>query len=799
MKDERTAQTPVTCTIDGQTVTADSSSTILEAASSIGIHIPTLCYHARLTSIGSCRVCLVKIEGYDAPVASCTTPVSEGIRVVTDDEELRRLRKQAIQLILLNHPLECPVCDKAGECELQDITYKLEVQRQDFDTSPETWKNDTGSPLIFRSDGRCIRCGRCVAICNEVQNVGAIDFIRKGYDAGIAPTNGEVLDCEYCGQCVSICPVGALLPKTFLNQMRVWDLEKTQTVCAFCGAGCSIIAHTRDNKLYRITSDREKSHNRGDLCVRGRFGFDFVEGEHRKSSALAKTDEGVQECLPREALLDATKRFMEIVEKHGRSAVAGIGSSRMLNEDAVAFSHFMRSVVGTPHLDVEAGLEYRDMHARMYGGPVGSFDDLEQCDAILVFGADLAVQMPVPALRAIAAAKKYDARIVTAAPFRTKLHTVSRVPMVYSPGAESALALAMAKTAVEENLVKKSIREHPDFPQIAQNLNFEFSTLCSNAGISEEQIKHATRMLFESKHPAVIVGSYGYCDEESRKAVALLSWMISPNVFLLGSDRSNVQGVVDAGCGPGENGLPYRQILQAIKEGQIKALWVVGSDPAAVYDQWEAVFDNLELLIVQDPVFSRTAEDAHFYLPVASWGQKAGTATSVEGREQVLRQFLERPDSMMTDAQVFEAATRILDSVIDTELPKMTRTTASPAKEFSLKTLPKNEDNFWLVRGASLFMNGTFSTHSLHLRTLYPKSFMAMSPKKLESLGLRDGESALVTTKGGSVEIMVKAGAEIPEHIGFFVDHFANSNAGILFPDMAYFAPGKVQPSAKTI
>lgn len=797
MEGERTAQTHVTFTIDGQTITADSTSTILEAATAAGIYIPTLCYHARLTPIGSCRVCLIQIEGYNEPVASCTTPVSEGIRVVTNNDKISRLRRQAIQLILLNHPLECPVCDKAGECDLQDITYKLEVHRQELDTKPETWTNDIGSPLIFRSDGRCIRCGRCVAICNEVQDVGAIDFIRRGYDAGIAPTNGEVLDCEYCGQCVSICPVGALLPKTFLNQMRVWDLDKTETVCAFCGAGCAVNAHTRDNKLYRVTADREKSHNRGDLCVRGRFGFDFVEADHRKQTALVKTADGTKEVLPREALLDATKRFMEIAGEHGRSAVAGIGSARMLNEDATTFAHFMRNVAGTPNLDTEAGLGYREMHARMYGGPVGSFDDLEDCEAILIFGDDLAVRMPVPAVRAISAAKRRDAKIITAAPFTTKLHAVSYSPLVYSPGSETALALAMAKTAIDENMVKDSVREHADFPQIAKSLDFDFAALCADAGISEQDVMQATRILFKGQRTAVIIGSYAYSNAESRKAAALLSWLISPNVFLLSSDRSNVQGVLEAGCIPGENGMPYKQILNAAKEGKIRALWVAGSDPAASYDQWKEVADNLELLIVQDPVFSKTAKDADYYLPVASWGQKNGTAVSVEGRSQNLQQFLQKPDSLMTDEQVFEAATRIQDSVVDTELPKMARTEATPGKEFSYKSAGSINGQFRIVRGASLFMNGGSTTYSKHLSTLYPKPYLAMSPEKLESLGLKDGESAKVTTEGGKLQIIVKTNPDIPDQIGLLVDHFSDSDSGALFSDLTYFATAKVEPGGK--
>jgi predicted molibdopterin-dependent oxidoreductase YjgC len=784
---ETTGDKQVTFTIDGTSVTASDTTTILEAATSVGIHIPTLCYHARMTPIGSCRVCLVRIDGNDTPVASCATPVSEGIAITTNDKEISRLRRQAVQFLLLNHPLECPVCDKAGECELQDITYKLDVHKQEYDTAPATWDSDTDSPLIFRSDGRCIRCGRCVAICDEVQDAGAIDFVNRGYDTKISPTNGDTLDCEFCGQCVSVCPVGALLPKPFLNKIRVWDVDGTDTVCAFCAAGCALTAHTHDGSVYRVVSDRESTHNKGDLCARGTFGFQFVESDKRGKSAFEKTDGNTVAIGTDEAIEKAAAQLKQIVDKHGASSVAAIGSARMLNEAAFAFAWFMKKVVGTPHIDTEAGLGYRQMHEALYGGPVGTFDDLENCDATLVFGSDLGVEMPVPALRIIAAAKKHDAKVVTAAPYRTKLHKSSVGSLVYAAGTESALALAMAKIALDNNWVPDSVCENVDFAQVTMGMNYDVDALCKSAGLDRQQVESATKTLFSGTRRAVVVGPYAYTNAKARQATALLCRLVGPEVFLVSSDRGNAQGVTDVGCTPGADGKDYAEILDGIEKGQIKALWVAGSDPVALFAKYADSLDKLALLVVQDPFVSKTAEKADYFLPAASWGQKGGTCASAEGRFQRVNEFLPLNRFAKTDSDIFAQAGKCFDANADISIDLVEDDQEFVGRTMTTK-IPKapatpsgKTGDFMLVRGASLYMNGTISTHCRHLLTICPEAYVALSPQKMEALGARQGDRISILAGGVSVDVSVKADKSIPVNVGLVIDHFAESGVTALF------------------
>jgi NADH dehydrogenase/NADH:ubiquinone oxidoreductase subunit G len=267
-------------TINDKELTVPNNVTILEAARRNGIYIPTLCNHPKLTPTGGCRLCIVEVKGIPRPVASCTTPVADGMEVATSTPQIEDLRKLVLELIISDHPNDCMVCEATGNCALQELAYAYDVRGIEYPGERRVYAKRDGNPFIERDLEKCILCGKCVKVCDEVQGVEAIDIGYRGFKSKICTNYEEDLNCEFCGQCVSVCPTGALTGKQWAKKGRYQDIKKIDTVCAYCGTGCNITAHVKDNEIVRITS-KPDTWNEGWLCVKGRFGYKFVNSPDR--------------------------------------------------------------------------------------------------------------------------------------------------------------------------------------------------------------------------------------------------------------------------------------------------------------------------------------------------------------------------------------------------------------------------------------------------------------------------------------------------------------------------------------
>lgn len=347
----------VRLTIDGRPVEAAPGQTILEVASRLGIKIPTLCHDPRLKPFGACRVCLVEVEKARSLQTACSVEIQEGMVVRTNTKKVMDTRRFILELILSDHPLDCMTCDKCGTCALQDLAYEYGIKESRFFKPPQRDIAPDPNTMILRDDSKCILCGRCVRICDEVEQAEALDFINRGFDTVVGPAYGDTLlgtTCEFCGQCVSTCPVGALREKQAEGKGRVWELKKVQTVCAYCGVGCNLFLNVNTNtgKLVKITSEVGTVPNNGNLCIKGRFGYDFVNHPDRLTQPLIRKDGKLVEASWDEALGLVASKLLETKEKYGPQSLACIGSARCTNEENYLMMKFARAVVGTNSVDM---------------------------------------------------------------------------------------------------------------------------------------------------------------------------------------------------------------------------------------------------------------------------------------------------------------------------------------------------------------------------------------------------------------------------------------------------------------
>ncbi|OGW24814.1 MAG: hypothetical protein A2X59_08725 [Nitrospirae bacterium GWC2_42_7] len=368
-------------TIDGKLIEVPAEKTILEAARIAGISIPTLCHHPKLTPFGGCRLCIVEVKGIPRLVTSCTTTVSEGMEVLTSTPDIEDMRKFVLELILSDHPNDCMVCEKSGSCALQELAYKYDIRENEFSGERRIYTKRDGNPFIERDLEKCIMCGRCVKVCDEVQGVEAIDFGNRGFNTKICTSFEEDLDCEFCGQCVAVCPTGALTGKLWAHTGRLDDVKEVNTICPYCGTGCNITVHVKDNEIIRVTSGKE-TWNEGWLCVKGRFGYKFVSSPERltkplirivpktkgkpevrsQKSEVKKQKEDnflpithysslFREASWDEALDHVAAKLKEIKTKYGPDAIAGLSSARCTNEENYIFQKFIRAAIGTNNVD----------------------------------------------------------------------------------------------------------------------------------------------------------------------------------------------------------------------------------------------------------------------------------------------------------------------------------------------------------------------------------------------------------------------------------------------------------------
>jgi predicted molibdopterin-dependent oxidoreductase YjgC len=629
----------ITVTVDGKAVKVKAGATILDAAKAAGSRVPTLCHDNKLHPFGACRICLVEVEGTPRKFTpSCTTPAADNMVVRTTSPALIEARRMVLELLLIKHPLDCPVCDKAGECQLQDLVHEYGLGESRFDAEKGYLPPDYESAIIERNVSRCILCGKCVRICDEQNAVGEWAFTRRGTRARISTDFDRPLDCEFCGECVEICPVGALTTRQFKYKARSWSLEGTPSVCNYCGCGCAVSFERRDGKIMRVSPARENY-----LCAKGRFGWDAVRHADRLTTPKMRVGGELVDCTWDEALAVIATNLKVIKNKRGADSIGGLGSVRTTNEDNYVFQKFMRAVIGTNNVDTLARLKApRGLNTAFFSGELSRMGDH---DVILMLDKDTGEINPLTGIEVVRAVNKKGRNLILVNGGYNKFNKIASVVLDYNTP-EVALA------------------------ELLQAMS---------SGTGGDAIKKAAEMLKGAGSVALIVPAFLSAKEYARTrefASQLKNVTFYPLVR-----RSNFQGSLDMGVLPDyypgyqkanaettasfarawdailpeTAGMNAVQMIDAIKSGKIAALYIMGDDPAASNPNLKALLDGLEFLVVQDIFMTETARIADVVLPAASWVEKTGTFTNLERRLQQIRSAEEPVAESRPDWEIIQA------------------------------------------------------------------------------------------------------------------------------------------------
>ncbi|MDP6634199.1 MAG: formate dehydrogenase subunit alpha [Phycisphaerae bacterium] len=694
----------ITLKIDDVEVTVAAQTTILDAAATVGIDIPHLCHDPNwsIPPSSSCRLCIVEVEGARAPVASCSQHAADGMVVRTDTEKIREYRRMVIELLLSDHPQDCMTCEQGGGCSLQEYAYSMGISESGYSgiSGPVEPRPVQDGPAVIYDRSKCILCGRCVEVCHNVQSSGAIEFSGRGFDTEIALPPGQTRResvCSECGNCIDVCPTGAMAGSLGQGLGRNWEFEETETICPYCGCGCTLVANVRDNKIVKITGRGDLGVNEGMLCVKGRFGIDFMGHSERLTQPLVRKDGELQPVEWGEALGLVAERLTQIRSESGPDSIAGLASAKCTNEENYILQKFIRGVIGTNNVDHCARLCHSSTVAGLArafgsGAMTNSIEDFEVTDCIFVIGSNTTECHPIIG-SAIKRAVDRGAQLIVADPRKIELVGLSDLHMAQRSGTDVALINAMMYVILEEGLADEQfIAERtegfaefraavePCTPELAEKITT----------VPAADIVRAARMY--AKAPAAsIVYSMGITQHttgtDNVLSLANLA-MLTGNIGKPGAGvnplrgQNNVQGACDLGALPNvypgyqkvdvpevqkkfqaawgaelspTPGLTVVEMMNAGAAGDLKALYLMGENPMLSDPDQNHVREALEkidFVVVQDIFLTETAELADVVLPAAGFAEKVGTFTNTERRVQLLHKAIEAPGEARLDWEI---------------------------------------------------------------------------------------------------------------------------------------------------
>ena len=637
---------PVTLTIDGREVQAKTGDLLIKVAQDHGTYIPRFCYHERMKPVGMCRMCLVEVEGMRGLQISCATVVADGMVVHTQSDAARQAQDGVLELLLINHPLDCPVCDRGGECPLQDTTLAFGPGESRFVEEKRHWEKPIPiSELVLLDRERCIQCGRCTRFADEIAGDALISFGSRGYRTEVITFPEAPFASYFSGNTVQICPVGALTATPYRFRARPWDLSAVETSCTTCSMHCRGALESSSNRLVRLLGVDSEPVNHGWLCDKGRFGYEVVHSEERVRRPMVRKDGELVECSWPEALDAAAEGLKRALELNGPQSIALLGGARGTNEDAYVWARFAKGVLGTDNVDAQLG---DGLPAELaLGLPEATIPDLDTAAAIVVVGIDLKEEVPVLYLRVKRAAEDLGVPLIELAPRDQGLTRYASASIRSLPGEQGVHA-----------------------KQLVDALG--------GASVDDAAVTQAAALLDGRDGDIVVVLGRGDVAESSAATVRAAAELtqLPQSKFLVALRRGNVRGALDLGLAPGflpgrvtleagrewfadqwgsvpeTRGLDAGGILQAAEQGRIHALMLLGSDPqddCPDHALAEGALNAAGFTIAIDAFITDSTKRADVFFPVTMWGEKSGSVTNLEGRVQRVGQKVSPDGTAMPD------------------------------------------------------------------------------------------------------------------------------------------------------
>ena len=599
----------VKLTINEIAVEAPPGMLLIDAAKLAGIEIPAFCYYEGMALQAACRMCLVEIEKAPKLMAACVVPVAEGMVVRTEAPAVVKARKTTLEFLLTNHPLDCPVCDKGGECELQDMVFKYGVGESRYTEEKVHVPEKQWSPVVFYDGPRCILCYRCVRVCGEGMGVGALGVVNRGINSEIAPSHGDHLECDECGACIDICPVGALTSGAYRYKTRPWEMEHTGTICTHCSNGCKTTLGVRTNEIVR-GNNRDRSGLNGEfLCVKGRYAFDFNHHPERLQTPLMRVNGKLEE-------VSWSRTLQAVVEKFKAGGKVGvIGSTRISNEEAYLLQKFARTTLHTNSIDHHRSGDVVTLLDSLSGksATLGTADDCYNAKAVLIIGADLSQQQPFLANQIRANYRHHNAAVYVATTGVVREDKIAKSSVRTTAGTEP--------------------RPSGSGPQSASSSETDWLSAL-----------HSMREKLATEPELLVLFGDTVKGEGVRNLVAFTESLGIPVKYICLVDYANSRGAMDMGLlpdlGPGYHaaeGTPGLTLPEMMAATDLDLLWVVGANPLKRHK----LASEKAFVVVHDMFLTETAQRADVVLPASSAYEKNGTVTNVCGQVQRLKKAVE--------------------------------------------------------------------------------------------------------------------------------------------------------------